>query len=54
MGSCRSAASDLELAAGPEAPAAEGEPQDSAHIMDLYAYLSARAAGTQGAGRPPQ
>jgi hypothetical protein len=26
----------------------------SAHIVDLYAYLSARAEGTQGPGRPPQ
>jgi len=24
----------------------------SAHIMDLYAYLSARASGSQGPGRP--
>lgn len=33
-------------------PAWEGEPRVSAHIVDLYAYLSARAQGTQGAGRP--
>lgn len=33
-------------------PAWEGEPVVSAHIVDLYAYLSARAEGTQGPGRP--
>ena len=33
-------------------PAWQGEPIVSAHIADLYAYLSARAAGTQGPGRP--
>lgn len=33
-------------------PAWEGEPQVSAHIADLYAFLSARAEGTQGPGRP--
>ncbi len=33
-------------------PAWEGEPQVSAHIADLYAYLSARAEGAQGPGRP--
>ena len=33
-------------------PAWEGEPRVSAHIVDLYAYLSARAEGTQGPGRP--
>jgi mono/diheme cytochrome c family protein len=35
-------------------PAWEGEPRVSAHIVDLYAYLSARAEGTQGPGRPAQ
>ena len=35
-----------------EMPAWQGEPVVSAHIMDLYAYLSARAAGTLGPGRP--
>jgi hypothetical protein len=35
-------------------PAWEGEPRVSAHIVDLYAYLSARAQGTQGPGRPAQ
>lgn len=33
-------------------PAWQGEPRVNAHIMDLYAYLSARAQGTLGAGRP--
>ena len=33
-------------------PAMEGEPSVNAHLTDLYAYLSARAAGTQGTGRP--
>jgi len=33
-------------------PAWEGEPRVSAHIVDLYAYLSARAQDTQGPGRP--
>jgi mono/diheme cytochrome c family protein len=34
-------------------PAWQGEPRVNAHIVDLYAYLSARAEGRQGAGRPP-
>lgn len=33
-------------------PAWQGEPRVQAHIADLYAYLSARAGGTQGPGRP--
>lgn len=33
-------------------PAWQNEPGVSAHVMDLYAYLSARAEGTQGPGRP--
>lgn len=33
-------------------PAWESEPTVNAHIMDLYAYLSARAQGSQGPGRP--
>jgi len=33
-------------------PAWEGEPRVSAHIVDLYAYLSARSEGRQGKGRP--
>lgn len=33
-------------------PAWEGEPRVSAHIADLYAYLSARVEGAQGPGRP--
>jgi mono/diheme cytochrome c family protein len=35
-------------------PAWQGEPRVNAHLVDLYAYLSARAAGTQGPGRPAQ
>ena len=35
-------------------PAWEGEPRVSAHIVDLYAYVSARSQGTQGPGRPAQ
>lgn len=33
-------------------PAWQGEPSVSTHIGDLYAYLSARAEGTQGPDRP--
>jgi mono/diheme cytochrome c family protein len=33
-------------------PAWEAEPQVNAHILDLYAYLSARADGRLGPGRP--
>ena len=33
-------------------PAWQGEPRVSAHIADLYAYLSARAEGIQAAGKP--
>lgn len=33
-------------------PAWQGEPIVTAHIMDLLAYLSARAQGTQGPERP--
>lgn len=33
-------------------PAWENEPRVKAHILDLYAYLSARAEGTVGTGRP--
>lgn len=33
-------------------PAWEGEPRVNAHIADLHAWLDARAAGTQGPGRP--
>jgi mono/diheme cytochrome c family protein len=35
-----------------EMPAWQGEPSVDVHIMDLYAYVSARAQGTQGPGRP--
>jgi len=34
-------------------PAWQGEPAVNAHIVDLYAYLSARVDGSQGPGRPP-
>ena len=33
-------------------PAWQGEPRVNAHIADLYAYLSARAEGGLGTGRP--
>lgn len=33
-------------------PAWQGEPRVNAHILDVYAYLSARAEGRQDAGRP--
>lgn len=33
-------------------PAWQGEPSVSAHIIDLYAYLTARADGSQGVGTP--
>jgi hypothetical protein len=33
-------------------PAWQGEPRVEAHVLDLYAYLAARAEGTQGPGRP--
>ena len=33
-------------------PAWQGDPMVTAHIIDLYPYLSARADGTQGPGRP--
>jgi mono/diheme cytochrome c family protein len=33
-------------------PAWQGEPRVTAHIIDLHAYLSARADGLQGPGRP--
>ena len=35
-------------------PAWQDEPVVAAHIADLYTWLSARAAGTLGAGRPPR
>lgn len=35
-------------------PAWQTEPRVNAHIADLYAYLSARAEGSQGPGRPVQ
>ncbi len=33
-------------------PAMDGEPSVNAHLVDLYAYLSARSTGIQGPGRP--
>lgn len=33
-------------------PAWQGEPSVSAHIIDLYAYMTARADGSQGPGQP--
>jgi hypothetical protein len=33
-------------------PEWQGEPRVNAHIVDLYAYLSARAEGSQGPDRP--
>jgi mono/diheme cytochrome c family protein len=33
-------------------PAWQGEPRVNAHVIDVYAWLSARAEGTQGPGRP--
>jgi hypothetical protein len=35
-------------------PAWQGEPQVTAHIIDLHAYLSARADGALRSGRPPR
>jgi hypothetical protein len=35
-------------------PAWQDEPQVNAHVLDLYAYVSARADGVQGPGRPPR
>lgn len=34
-------------------PAWQGNPMVQAHVMDLYAYLSARAEGRLSAGEPP-
>ena len=36
-----------------EMPSWQGEPAVNAHILDLYTYLSARAEGRIGIGRPP-
>ena len=33
-------------------PAWQDEPAVNAHVLDLYAYLSARSDGVQGPGRP--
>jgi hypothetical protein len=40
--------------AGLEMPAWADEPRVNAHIVDLYAYLTARAEGTIGTGKPSQ
>ncbi|MDD3936131.1 hypothetical protein [Rhodoferax sp.] len=37
---------------GPSSCPSGKEPRVNAHIMDLYAYLWARAEGTQGPQRP--
>ncbi|WP_310383278.1 cytochrome c [Roseateles sp.] len=49
------AASSPQAAAKPGQavmPAWQGSPMVSAHIVDLYAYLSARSEGSQGPGQP--
>lgn len=35
-------------------PAWENEPSVKAHVLDLYAYLNARAGGAVGTGPPPR
>ncbi len=55
QGASRSALVEKVLQGREEAlvmPAWQGDPVVTAHIVDLYAYLSARADGTQGSGRP--
>lgn len=55
QGSARSALVEKVLQGREEAlvmPAWQGDPTVTAHIIDLYAYLSARADGRQGTGRP--
>ncbi len=37
-----------------EMPGWQGEPAVNAHVLDLYAYLLARADGKLGLGRPPR
>jgi mono/diheme cytochrome c family protein len=55
-----SAASPAATASGPQAagqavmPAWQSNPVVNAHIVDLYAYLSARSEGSQGPGQPAQ
>lgn len=39
-------------AGGLQMPAWQGDPVTQAHVMDLYRYLSARAAGQIDGGRP--
>ena len=51
----RQALIDQVLARGEAAlqmPAWGEEPEVQAHVMDLYAYLAARAEGSLGPGRP--
>ena len=50
-GQCRESLASRQGAI--QMPAWQGEPRVQAHIADLYAWLSARAQGTQGPGRPP-
>ena len=45
---------DVLAQGGVTMPAWEGEPSIKANILDLYAYLRARADGTLGPGRPAQ
>lgn len=46
-------ASAAPRGSGPDTmPTWQGAPRVNAHIVDLYAYLSARAQGTQGPNRP--
>ena len=54
-GAEREALVDQVLQRGEDAmqmPAGRDEAQVSAHVMDLYAFLAARAEGRQGPGRP--
>lgn len=45
----------LQRRDGPlQMPVWGSEPEVSAHVMDLYAYLAARSEGTLAPGRPPQ
>ncbi len=45
----------LQRREGPmQMPVWGSEPEVSAHVMDLYAYLAARSEGTLAPGRPPQ
>ncbi|MDC8772575.1 c-type cytochrome [Roseateles albus] len=48
------AASSPQTGAQAVMPAWQSNPMVNAHIVDLYAYLSARSEGTQGPGQPAQ